>query len=74
MSEQRPSGWIVRVKKPGSPGGQQYATVAETVDRALALVGDHLGVTIEQVEFLGILTESGVKNLSLNSGDVKRYG
>jgi len=50
-----------------------YATVADTVDHAIALVGDHLAITNEKVEFVKILIDDEVVRLGLKAGEVRRY-
>lgn len=52
---------------------QMYATVADSADHAVALVGDHLAVTNEKVEFVKILTDDEVARLGLKAGEVRRY-
>ena len=61
------------MRAPNAFRPQMYATVADTVDHAIALVGDHLAVTNEKVEFEKILTDHEVARLGLKTGEVRKY-
>jgi hypothetical protein len=73
MPKTRSLGWIIAVRGPQDASPQLYATVADGFDRAMALVGDHLGVTNERVEFHKILTDAEMRRLGLKLGEVKPY-
>jgi hypothetical protein len=85
MSKRKhPIGWLVAVQGPKDPQQQLYAAVAqrkaaypsleyETGQHAEALVGDHLSVTNERVEFQRRLTNSEIARLRLKAGEVKRF-
>jgi hypothetical protein len=72
MPEKRLSGWVIAVQAPQG-AVRLYATVTDTLDHATALVGDHLRVTNEKVEFERVLTDGEVTRLGLKSGEVKAY-
>jgi hypothetical protein len=76
-------GWLVAVQGPKDPKPRLYAAVAqrnaaypslehETV-HAEALVGDHLSVTNERVEFQRRLTIGEIARLRLKAGEVRRF-
>lgn len=50
-----------------------YAVLADNLERAKAMVGDHLAVTNQRVELYRILTGGEVERLRLNPGEVKAY-
>ncbi len=74
MAEKRPMGWIIRVSG-GAPGTKNglFAVVANSLEHATVLVGDHLGVTSQSVEMEKILTDGEVTRLGLKLGEVKSY-
>jgi hypothetical protein len=65
MPDKRPQGWIIAVRSPTALRSQLYATVAASLDHAMALVDDHLAVTNEKVEFERVLTDGEVARLEL---------
>jgi hypothetical protein len=83
MSSKRLIGWLVAVQGPKDPMPRLYAAVAERkaaypsreneTGHAEALVGDHLSVTNERVEFRRRLTNGEIARLRLNAGEVKRF-
>lgn len=78
-----PIGWLVAVQGPNDPQQQLYAAVAQRkaaypsleyeTGHAEALVGDHLSVTNERVEFQRRLTDGEIARLRLKAGEVKRF-
>ncbi len=83
MPDQRLNGWLVAVKGPSDPKLRLYAAAAERaadhsvefeIGHAEALVGDHLSVTNERVEFQRRLTDGEITRLGLKAGEVKRFG
>jgi hypothetical protein len=76
-------GWLVAVQGPKDPQQQLYAAVAQRkavypsleyeTGHAEALVGDHLSVTNERVEFQRRLTDGEIARLRLKAGEVKRF-
>jgi hypothetical protein len=75
-------GWLVAVQGPKDPMPRLYAAVAERRRKAYpalehenaeALVGDHLSVTNERVEFQRRLTDGEIARLGLKTGEVKRF-
>jgi hypothetical protein len=82
MSSKRLIGWLVAVQGPKDPKQRLYAAVAERkaypsleheTGHAEALVGDHLSVTNERVEFQRRLTDGEIARLRLKAGEVKRF-
>ena len=84
MSKRKhPIGWLVAVQGPNDPQQQLYAAVAQRkaaypsleheTGHAEALVGDHLSVTNERVEFQRRLTDVEIARLGLKAGEVKRF-
>jgi hypothetical protein len=70
------------VQGPKDPMPRLYAAVAERkaypsleyeTGHAEALVGDHLSVTNEQVEFRRRLNDGEIARLRLKAGEVKRF-
>ena len=75
-------GWLVAVQGPKDPKPRLYAAVAQQkaypsleneTGHAEALVGDHLSVTNERVEFQRRLTIGEIARLRLKAGEVKRF-
>ena len=83
MSKRKhPIGWLVAVQGPNDPQQQLYAAVAQRkaypsleyeTGHAEALVGNHLSVTNERVEFQRRLTDGEIARLRLKAGEVKRF-
>lgn len=82
MSDQHLNGWLVTVQGPNDSKPRLYAAVADRMTyaslefetgHAEALVGEHLSVTNERVEFQRRLTDGEVARLGLKAGEVKRY-
>jgi hypothetical protein len=82
MSSKRLIGWLVAVQGRKDPQQQLYAAVAQRqaaypsleheTGHAEVLVGDHLSVTNERVEFQRRLTDGEIVRLGLKAGEVKR--
>jgi hypothetical protein len=77
-----PIGWLVAVQGPNDRQQRLYAAVAQRkaypsleyeTGHAEALVGDHLSVTNERVEFQRRLTDGEIARLRLKAGEVKRF-
>ncbi len=76
-------GWLVAVQGPKDPRQRLYAAAAaqrkaypsleHETGHAEALVGDHLSVTNERVEFQRRLTDGEIARLRLMAGEVKRF-
>jgi hypothetical protein len=75
-------GWLVAVQGPKDPMPRLYAAVAQRkaypsleheTGHAEALVGDHLSVTNERVEFQRRLTDGEIARLGLKPGKVMRF-
>jgi len=75
-------GWLVAVQGPKDPVPRLYAAVAQRkaypsleheTGHAEALVGDHLSVTNERVEFQRRLTDGEIARLGLKPGKVMRF-
>jgi hypothetical protein len=83
MSNKRLVGWLIAVQGPKDPMARLYAAVAQQkaaypsleneTGHAEALVGDHLSVTNERVEFQRRLTNGEIARLRLKPGEVKRF-
>jgi hypothetical protein len=82
MSNKRLVGWLVAVQGPKDAMPRLYAAVAQQkaypsleneTGHAEALVGDHLSVTNEHVEFQRRLTNGEIARLRLEAGEVKRF-
>ena len=82
MHKKRLIGWLVAVQGPEDLKPRLYAAVAERIDytsleyetgHAEALVGDHLSVTNERVEFQRRLTDGEIARLRLKAGEFKRF-
>ncbi len=70
----RPMGWLISVQTPGATYRQLYATVANTYEHAIVLVGDYCAAGInETVRFERVLTDGEIKLLGLRPGEVKLY-
>jgi hypothetical protein len=82
MSSKRRIGWLVAVQGPNDKQ-RLYAAVAQRkaaypsleheTGHAEALVGEHLSVTNERVEFQRRLTDGEIARLGLKAGEVKRF-
>jgi hypothetical protein len=75
-------GWLVAVQGSKDPKPRLYAAVVQQkaypsleneTGHAEALVGDHLSVTNERVEFQRRLTIGEIARLRLKAGEVKRF-
>jgi hypothetical protein len=82
MSNKRLVGWLVAVQGPKDLKQRLYAAVAQRkaypsleheTGHAEALVGDHLSVTNERVEFQRRLTDGEIVRFGLKPGEVKRF-
>jgi len=73
MSEKLPLGWVIAVREPAASIPKRYAVVADNAEDAKRLVGDHLAVTNQRVEFERVLTDGEVERLGLKPGEVKRF-
>jgi hypothetical protein len=82
MPDQRVLGWVISVQGSNDPKPKLYAvvvepkahlSVADELGRAQALVGEHLSVTNERVEFQRRLTNGEIARLRLKPGEVKRF-
>ena len=82
MHKKRLIGWLVAVQGPKDPMPRLYAAVAQRkaypsleheTGHAEALVGDHLSVTNERVEFQRRLTDGEIARLGLKPGKVMRF-
>ena len=82
MHKKRLVGWLVAVQGPKDPMPRLYAAVAQRkaypsleheTGHAEALVGDHLSVTNERVEFQRRLTDGEIARLGLKPGKVMRF-
>jgi hypothetical protein len=82
MPDQQLNGWLVAVQGPNDRQPRVYAVVAERVayasladevGHAEALVGDRLLVTNEKVEFRQRLMDGEIARLGLKVGEVKRF-
>jgi hypothetical protein len=83
VQKKRLIGWLVAVQGPKDPMPRMYAAVAQRrkvypsleaeTGHAEALVGDHLSVTDEQVEFRRRLNDGEIARLRLQAGEVKRF-
>jgi hypothetical protein len=72
MPEKRPLGWIIEVQSLTAVS-RRYAVVADNLERAKALVGDHARVTNERIELTRILTDGEIGRLRLSPGEVRAY-
>ena len=82
MHKKRLVGWLVAVQGPKDPMPRLYAAVAERkaypsleheAGHAEALVGEHLSVTNERVEFQRRLTDGEIARIGLKAGKVTRF-
>jgi hypothetical protein len=82
VHKKRLIGWLVAVQGPKDLKPRLYAAVAERIDytsleyetgHAEALVGDHLSVTNERVEFQRRLTDGEIARLGGKAGKVTRF-
>ena len=82
MHKKRLIGWLVAVQGRKDPMPRLYAAVAERkaypsleheTGHAEALVGDHLSVTSERVEFQRRLTDGEIARIGLKAGKVTRF-
>ena len=82
MHKKRLVGWLVAVQGPKDPMPRLYAAVAERkaypsleheTGHAEALVGEHLSVTNERVEFQRRLTDGEIARIGLKAGKVTRF-
>jgi hypothetical protein len=82
VRKKRLVGWLVAVEGSKDPKPRLYAAVAEWMEysslqyeigHAEALVGDHLSVTNERVEFQRRLTDGELARIGLKAGKVTRF-
>ena len=67
-------GWLISVQTPRADYRPLYATVADTHEHAMVLVGDYCAATIvDTVRFERVLTDGEIKLLGLQPGEVKLY-
>jgi hypothetical protein len=69
--DMRPKGWLISVKAPEAVW--LYATVADTLEHAELLVGNHCAVSNEKVRFERVLTDGEIERLDLKPSKVTRY-
>jgi hypothetical protein len=67
----QPKGWLISVK--AAEAVWLYATVADTLEHAEVLVGNHCAVSNEKVRFERILTDREIERLGLKPSKVTRY-
>ena len=66
-------GWLISVQTPDAPHRSPYATVASTYEQARLQVFNRCSITNETIRLERILTETEVKQLGLQQGEVKLY-
>ena len=69
----QPKGWLISVKAPEDIRVDLYATVADTLEHAEVLVGNHCAVSNEKLRFEIILTDREIERLDLKPSKVTRY-
>ena len=69
----RPQGWLISVKSPEDIRVDLYATVADTLEHAEVLVGNHCAVSNARIRYERILTDGEVERLGLKPGKVTQY-
>ena len=75
MVEEKPIGWLIEVKGGGYSARQgRFAVLANTLQRAKILVGVHVAITNQRIEFDRALTSEEVRKLGLKPEEVKEYG
>jgi hypothetical protein len=73
MPEKRLPGWVIAVWEPAASIPKRYAVVADNAEDAKGLVGDHLAVTNQRVEFERVLTAGEVERRGLKPGEVEQF-
>jgi hypothetical protein len=82
VHKKRLIGWLVAVQGPKGAKPRLYAAVAEwmayscleyEIGHAEALVGNHLSVINERVEFQRRLSDGEIARLGLKAGKVTRF-
>ena len=72
-TNRQPMGWLISVQTPDAPHRSLYATVASTYEQARLQVFNRCSITNETIRLERILTETQVKQLGLQPGEVKLY-
>ena len=67
----QPKGWLISVK--AAEVVWLYATVADTLEHAEVLVGNHCAVSNARIRYERILTDGEVEWLGLKPGKVTQY-
>ena len=73
--EKRLIGWLIEVKGGGHGVRRgRFAVLTNNLQRAKVLVGAHVAVTSQRVEFDRALTEGEVSKLGLKPDEVRELG
>ena len=68
-----PMGWLILVQASDAQYRPLYATVANSYEQARLQVFNQCSLTDETIRLERILTEREIKQLGLQSGEVKLY-
>ena len=75
MMKEGPIGWLIEVRGGGHGVRRgRFAILTNNLQRAKVLVGAHVAVTTQQIEFHRALTPEEVGKLGLKPDEVKEYG
>jgi len=72
-TNRQPMGWLISVQTPDASHRSLYATVASTYEQARLTAFNRCAITSETIRLERILTETEVKQLGLQPGEVKLY-
>jgi len=74
MVEEKPIGWLVKVKGEAHGRGRgRFAVLTNSLQRAKVLVADHVALGTRQVEFDRTLTSEEVGKLGLKREKITEY-
>lgn len=74
MAEEKPIGWLIEVKGGGHGVRRgRFAVLTNTLQRAKALVANHVALTTQRIEFDRSLTTEEIGRLGLKPGEIREY-
>jgi hypothetical protein len=74
MVQEKPIGWLIEVKGGGHGARRgRFAVLTNTLQRAKTLVGPHVAVTNQRIEFDRALKPEEIGKLGLKPEQVREY-
>jgi len=74
MAEEKPIGWLIEVKGGGHGVRRgRFAVLTNTLQRAKALVAEHVALTTQRIEFDRTLTSEEIRKLALKPEEIREY-